>query len=707
MNKGLYNIRKVILVRVFIALAIVVAIAFAIFYKALTLQLNEKDKWAAVSAKQSTRMATVKAVRGNILASDGRILATSVSKYELRWDFRVPGLKDRLPEKIDTLALLLSQNIQSPRYKKSKAQWKNSIKKWYNSGNRYQLVAKDVDYELIKKMKTWPLLEKGKYKSGLITYETTKRVRPFEGLARRTIGDLRGLNKIGVENYYDTFLRGKNGKRLEQKTQSGDWKPLTDTDDSKQQNGYNIITTLDIEMQDVAEQALRRTMINNNAKTGTVVLMEVKTGAIKAIANLSKNKNGKYVDVDDYSINDASDPGSTFKLISYMALLEDGYVKPTDSVDINWGKAQFYDRTMVDAGTPPRTKYTVQECFERSSNVGIATLVQKYYGNNPAKFIARIKQTGIETLTGIDLIGERKPRITTPEDGSWSGVSLPWMSIGYENAITPLGMLAVYNAVANDGKYMRPYLVTEIQSRGETIHKYEPTVKNKKICSEATLVKLKKMLEGVVLNGTATNLKNLSFSIAGKTGTAQIATRRGYSKDAHKASFAGYFPANDPKYACIVVINDPRNGRYYGSLVAGPVFGEIADKIYAHSMDIHPIVNLKKTSQTPIVKNGYRRDIKDVLNKLGISSTTDTSRNVESEWVRTAKRDKYLQLIKVSYKINQVPNVRGMGLRDALFLLEERGLNVQVRGYGKVTSQSLLAGANATKGSNILINLRP
>jgi cell division protein FtsI (penicillin-binding protein 3) len=697
----------VILVRVFVALGLVVAIAFAIFYQALSLQLNEKDKWEAVSAKQSTRMATVKAVRGNILASDGRILATSVSKYELRWDFNLPGLKDRLPQKIDTLALLFSQNIKDSRYKKTKDQWKNSMKKWFNSGNGYQLVAKDVDYELIKQMKTWPLIKRGKYKSGLITHETTKRVRPFEGLARRTIGDLRGLNKIGVENYYDSFLRGKNGKRLEQRTQSGDWKPLTDTEDSKQQNGYNIITTLDIEMQDVAEQALRRTMIENNAKTGTVVLMEVKTGAVKAIANLTKNRNGDYVDIDDYSINDASDPGSTFKLISYMALLEDGFVKPEDSVDINWGKAQFYDRTMVDAGIPSRTKYTVQECFERSSNVGIATLIQKHYGSNPAKFIARIKQTGVEKVTGIDLVGERKPRITTPEDGSWSGISLPWMSIGYENAITPLGMLSVYNAVANNGKYMRPYLVSEIQSRGKTIHKYEPVVKEEKICSDATLAKLRKMLEGVVQNGTAKNLKNLSFSIAGKTGTAQIATRKGYLKNAHKASFAGYFPADKPKYACIVVINEPRNGAYYGSLVAGPVFGEIADKIYAHSMDIHPIANLKRTSQTPIVKNGYRQDIKDVLNKLGISSNTASREDSESEWVRSTKKDKYLLLSRQDYASNKIPNVYGMGLRDALFLLEERGLKVEVRGYGKVSSQSLLAGANIIKGSNILINLRP
>ena len=707
MSSGGFNIRKVILVRVFIALGLVIAIGIMIFYKALSLQINEKDKWAAVSAKQSTRMATVKAVRGNILASDGRILATSVSKYELRWDFRVPGLKDRFPEKLDTLALLLSQNIKDKRYKKTKQQWKSSLKKWFNAGKRYQLIAKDIDYELVKSMKEWPLLKRGKYKSGLITYETTRRVRPFEGLARRTIGNLRGLNKIGVENYCDSFLRGKNGKRLEQRIQSGEWKPLSDEEDSKQQNGYNVITTLDIEMQDVAEQALRRTMINNNAKTGTVVLMEVKTGAIKAIANLTKNKNGDYVDVNDYSINDASDPGSTFKIISYMALLEDNHVKLEDSVNIHWGKANFYDRTMVDAGTPPRTKYTVQECFERSSNVGIATLVQKHYGNDPAKFIARIKQTGIEQLTGIDLPGERKPSITTPQDGSWSGVSLPWMSIGYENSITPIGMLGVYNAVANNGKYMKPYLISEIESRGESIHKFSPIVKNEKICSKATLAKLKKMLEGVVQNGTATNLKSLSFSIAGKTGTAQIATRSGYSKTAHKASFAGYFPADNPKYSCIVVINEPRNGVYYGSLVAGPVFGEIADKIYAHSTDIHPIANIKNTSETPLVKNGYRADIKDVLNKLGISSNTDTSKSSESDWVRSYKKEKYLRLSKVDFPMNQVPNVIGMGLRDALFLMEERGLKVQVNGYGKVTGQSIRSGTKAKNGTFIIITLKP
>lgn len=705
MSDGNYNIRKVILVRVFIALGLVLAIAVAIFYQALSLQLNEKEKWAAVSAKQSTRMATVKAVRGNILAADGRILATSVSKYELRWDFKVPGLKDLLPAKIDTLALLFSQNIKNPRYAKSQSQWKSSIKKWFNQGKRYQLVAKDVDYELVKNMKTWPLIKRGKYKSGLITSETTKRVRPFEGLARRTIGDLRGSNSIGVENYCDSFLRGRNGKRLEQRTQSGDWKPLEDTDDAEQDNGYNVLTTLDIEMQDVAEQALRRTMINNNAKTGTVVLMEVATGAIKAIANLTKNKDGNYVDVNDYSINDASDPGSTFKLVSYMALLEDGYVKPEDSVDIHWGRAQFYDRTMVDAGTPPRTKYTVQECFERSSNVGIATLVQKYYGDDPAKFIARIKQTGIEKATGIEISGERKPRITTPEDNSWSGVSLPWMSIGYENSITPLGMLAVYNAVANNGRYMKPYLVSEIQSRGKTIHKYEPVVKNEQICSEKTLAQLKKMLEGVVQNGTATNLKNLSFSVAGKTGTAQIATRNGYSKNAHKASFAGYFPADNPKYSCIVVINQPRLGSYYGSLVAGPVFGEIADKIYAHSLDIHPIVNLHRSSETPIVKNGNREDIKTVLNKLSISSKTFG--DGETEWVRVRKNNKYMGLNPVNYPMNQIPNVKGMGLRDALYLLESRKLKVRVTGYGKVVNQSIQAGSRAIPGTFILIRLRP
>jgi cell division protein FtsI (penicillin-binding protein 3) len=701
MTKEKVNIRKVFVVRVYMAFVFVVLFGAAIFWQAAKLQIYEKSKWLEVSRAQSTREVTVKAVRGNILAADGRLLATSVSTYELRWDFKVPGLKDVFSEKVDTISLLFSQKFSF----KSKTQWKRDLKKWYRQGKRYQKIVTNVDYETVREMQSWPLLERGRYRSGLIAIEKNKRVRPFESLAKRTIGNLRGGASVGLEGVYDSLLAGKSGKRIEQKTYGGEWRPVSDDYEYKSENGLDVLTTINVELQDVAEQALMRTMTTNDANTGCVVLMEVETGAIKAIANLSKNSDGDYVDVLDHALRDATDPGSTFKLLSYMALLEDGYVKLEDTVDINWGRAQFYDREMKDAGTPSRTKLTVQECFEKSSNVGIATMIQKHYGSQPSKFIARVKKTSVDKLTGVELGGEGKPRVKSPEDGDWSGISLPWMSIGYESRVTPLGMLAIYNAVANGGKYMKPYLVSEIQSRGKTVDRFQPVVVNEKICSEETLEKLQKMLRGVVENGTARNLSNMGFPVAGKTGTAQLATSTGYLKNAHKASFAGYFPANDPKYSCIVVINNPKRGVYYGSLVAGPVFREIADKVYASSLEIHNVLDAKTNKNMPWVKRGFRTDIKDVLNKLEISSKTIANES-DGEWVSARSKTKYMQLEEKVYPMNQVPSVKGMGLRDALFLLEERKLKVVVDGYGRVVSQSIVAGTTARAGQTILIKLR-
>jgi cell division protein FtsI (penicillin-binding protein 3) len=695
------NLKKAILLRSWIAFILVLVLAVSILWQIIDLQFNKRDKYAAISKEQSTKWRAIQASRGNIYAEDGSLLATSIPKYELRMDTRVETVTNTFfNEHIDSLAWYFASSFND----KTREEWKRFLINARSRGERYLLLKRDVDYTTVKKMENWPIFNLGKYKGGFIKIEKFKREIPFGNLALRTIGYTnQSGTKIGLEGSYDSFLSGTVGKRLEQRIYGGVWKPVDDSEEMEPRNGFDVYTTIDINLQDVAENALQQCLINNNADHGHAILMEVKTGAVKAIANLKRNEDNTCTEAENYAVNEFSDPGSTFKLVSAMALLEDKYITPEDTVDIEWGKTTFGPLPMVDAHESPYKKVSFQYIFEHSSNVGIAKSVYKYYKNNPEKFLKYAYSLGLNKPLAFDIKSTRNPALKNTKDRTWSGTSLPFMSIGYEMEISSLQILSVYNAIANKGVMMRPFIVKEVKEFGKTVHRQDPLVLNKQVCSDETLKVLKRLLEGVVENGTAQSLKGLDYKVAGKTGTAQIVLNGSYNKSSHKASFVGYFPADNPQYTCIVVVNAPKAGIYTGGAVAGPVFKEIADKVFSTNISLHkPLKRVEKPTM-PKVKNGNMADIRFVLNKLSLSNHQVGT--AETEWVKTSGDVQSIDLKELNTNTGLVPDVSGMGLKDAIYLLENRGLKVQVQGYGAVNYQSMPPGPSIIRGSMILIRL--
>ncbi|MCO6494698.1 MAG: transpeptidase family protein [Bacteroidetes bacterium] len=681
----------------------IIIFALIIIAQAFELTVTNREEYVKLSKEQSIRLRDVKAIRGNILSNDGRLLATSLPKYDIRFDTRASKISDELfRNEVDSLAILLSMHFPDKNFNL----WRNYLLNGRKNKERYLLIHRNVSYEIAKDMSDWPIFRMGKFAGGLIKEEHNVREMPFGRMARRTIGfTSRAGNSVGLELSFDSLLRGKSGKRYEQRVSANVWRPI-EGDEFEPENGYDIVTTIDINIQDVAEDALRRALDSANAMSGCAILMEVETGAIRAIANFNRMKDGSYFESMNLAIGDASDPGSTFKLASALALLEEGFIELDDSIDINYGKMQFYDRTMEDAHNSPHKKITFRDAFEFSSNVGIAGLVEKFFKNNPQRYIDYLSRLNLDRPLGIELRGEGNIRIKSPKDKDWNLTTLPWTAIGYESRVTALQILNIYNTIANNGRMVRPFFVSEIRKTGKSFWKHEVDIINEKVCSQATIDKLKELLVGVVERGTARNLKNLEYKVAGKTGTAQLYRITGFDKNSHKASFVGYFPADKPKYSCIIVVNEPRKGGYYGNIIAGPVFREIADKVYATLLDIHPEVEPDENIILPIVKDGYRDDIKFVLNTLQISSNTKEGNN-GSEWVRANRQQNYISLTPKEFNKNRMPDVKGMGIRDALYLLESMGLQVITQGYGWIKYQSLPPNTPIYPGNKVFIELKP
>ncbi len=697
------NLKKAIILRSWVVFLMILFLAISVIWQMVSLQINGKEKYSKIKEEQSTKWRDVVASRGNIYAADGSLLATSVPRYEIRIDTRAEGLTNEIFDKnIDSLSWYLSNILAD----KSSYEYKIFLTNARNKKERYLLLKRDIDYLSLKKLQKCPIFNLGKYKGGFIKIEKNKREYPFGNLAYRTIGYTNEAGiKIGLEGAYDSILKGSKGKRLEQRVAGNVWKPVENGKEFESKNGLDIYTTIDVNIQDVAQNALKEALINNNAKHGCVIVMEVETGAIKAISSLKKNENNEYKETENLAINEFSDPGSTFKLVSTLALLEEKAVKLEDTIDIEWGKTKFGIETMEDAHTSPFKEISYQSVFENSSNVGIAKTVVKNFKNKPEKFIHYLNSLGLNQPLNFEIKSSNKPYIKNTKDKLWSKTSLPWMSIGYEMKVSALQILNVYNAVANNGKMISPYLVEKISDYGKVVYQKEINTINKKICSDETLIQLKKLLEGVVVNGTGKILKNTNYSVAAKTGTAQIALNSsGYDKSSHKASIVGYFPANKPKYSCIVVINSPSMGLYYGGEVAGPVFKEIADKIFSTNLSLHNELEKNPDASIPQIKNGNRNDIKLVLNKLSISSHLIKG-DVETEWIKAFTDGKTIDLNELKVDKNKVPNVIGMGIKDALFLLENKGLKVKFDGVGSIKSQSIEAGSIIVKGSYIYLKL--
>ncbi|MCS6822923.1 MAG: transpeptidase family protein [Cytophagaceae bacterium] len=700
------DIKKNIVLRARLAFLPVFLFCIAIAVKILRIQIHESEKWEKIANEKLIRYQVVKATRGNIYSDNGSLLATSIPFYRLCMD--PSRAKDEVFRSgIDSLCLLLSQFYKD----KTKEEYYRKINEARRENKEYIILNKTpINYQTKKMMEKWPLVREGKYGGGIIFEKTETRFRPFAYLAMRTIGFINENNTgAGLEYSYNKYLAGRDGQALFMKMAGNNWRPIHDHNEILPEQGVDIQTTIDINIQDVAESSLHNHLLKHDADYGCVVLMEVHTGEIKAIANLGKTEKGTYAENYNYAIGNhgLTEPGSTFKLASLLALFEDSDIKLTDTVFAHWGKYKYFDRVMTDANPNGYGKLTVKEAFEKSSNIAVSKLVYEHFHNSPKKFIKYIRDMGIATPIEFQMHGEAIPYIKDPSDKTWSGVTLPWMSIGYELKMTPLNTLAFYNAIANDGKMIQPMIVKEVRRADKVLEKFSTQVLVDKICSDRSLQMAQEMLEGVVERGTAKNINNAIYKIAGKTGTAQIIKNGSYTKS-YYTSFVGYFPANRPKYSCIVAIYNPKGFSQYGADVAAPVFKEIADKLYAVDLELHQPMSLRQISQNkilPFIQGGYYKDIHYLCDALGVANYLKETSS-EGEWVSSSAQDNAAILSYLPIQKSTVPDATGMTLRDALYLLENMGLKVHPVGRGRVYAQSLTPGSRFNNGSTITLYLK-
>jgi cell division protein FtsI (penicillin-binding protein 3) len=695
------NIKKSILLRVRVAFLFVTLFAVAVVGKIGHIQVIEGEKWEKLGERISFDYKRVKATRGNIYSDNGSLLATSLPFYKIAFDATLP--KDEIFNKgIDSLAWNLSHFFRD----KSQRDYTRMLKDARSAGKQYIIInRRQIDYQDKKRMMSWPIFREGRLRGGAIFEKVDIRYRPFNNLSGRTIGFINENDKgAGLEYSFNEQLGGQDGYAYYQKIAGGIWKPVFDANNVKAIDGLDIQTTLDINLQDVAETALHNAMQKHDADHGLVVVMEVKTGEVKAISNLSTNGNGGFSEKFNFATGGLFEPGSTFKLATMIALLEDSPVELTDSIDTGNGEYTFYNRTVRDHEDEGLGKVSIQTAFEHSSNVAMAKLVDKHFGLRPHVFLDYVDKLKLSKPLGIQIKGEPYPKIKRPGEKGWSGISLPWMAYGYGFEISPLHTLSLYNAVANDGEMIKPVFVKSIKRADEVEETFETEVLASKICSRSTLKKLKVLLEGVVENGTAKNIRGAHYKIAGKTGTAQILENGRYTRK-YITSFVGYFPADEPKYSAIVMIKNPRGWYQYGSSVAAPVFKEIADNIYARDINLHePMKSIQQVENDvfPVIRAGNHQELSLLCEELGIPNEESAG---EEEWVKTTRHGKAIGWKKAIGGQDIVPDVKGMTFRDALFLLEKSGLRVFYDGKGRVQSQSLTPGARVRKGDGIYVRL--
>ena len=698
------NIRTDILLRVYLAFGLIVLLAFAVLFKLFHVQFVEGEKWRSMADSLSTRFANVEAARGNIYSVDGSLLATSVPEYEIRMDMLAGGIEkdDVFFEKVDSLAAKLSVFFGD----KSTKQYSRLLREARDDKARYLLLKRDVTHQDLKAIRKFPIFNLGRYKGGLISVQQNKRILPFQSLAKRTIGyKNKNVQPVGLEGAYSAYIDGETGKRMMQRIAGGVWMPVNQDIEIAPKEGADIISTIDINMQDVAQRALKNQLITSDADHGCVILMEVATGEIRAVANFSKVSTGEYEEQFNYAIAASQDPGSTFKLASYLSLLEDNKVDTNSMVATGDGTYRIPGHTIRDSHGGIGT-VTVKRAFEESSNVAVAKMINAAYQNDQGKFSEHLYKWGLNKKLMLQIPGEGQPVIKNPQNKSWNKKqTLPQMAYGYEMQITPLQMLAFYNAVANDGRYIAPIFVREIRRLGNTVELFKARVINEKIVSDITIKKAQALLEGVVTQGTGKGLASPLYRIAGKTGTAQVAdANKGYQVDKkYQASFCGYFPADNPKYSLIVVVNNPRKGTYYAASVAGPVFREIADRVYASDVNMFDALKDQKFTGNLIMpesKIGEKKATQNVYKTFGIKALFAANSDYVMVDTNNKIANKDVKIIEGS-----VPDVNGMGLKDALFVLGNSGLKTLVRGSGRVVRQSLLVGTRVAKGDPIILEL--
>ena len=706
------SVKKSIVTRVRLAFLGVALFSCAVAWKISRIQYQEGAKWRALEQERRISYQPVPATRGNIYSDNESIMATSLPFYRVAWD---PGVVDEavFRANVDSLSWHLAhffqdRSVQEYRRKLLAAHGDHDV--------RYlRLNSRQINFQEKKELAKWPIF-RAKRRGGAIFEQVDKRFRPFGGLAQRTVGFVNeDKNGAGLEFTFQQKLAGKPGEALFERVPGG-LKPVYDGTEIKPQPGYDVKTTLDINLQDGAEDALYKSLVANEAKYGCVILMEVQTGEIKAVANLGRAADGTYKEDYNYAFADQgrTEPGSTFKLASLMAVLEaDPNLQLDDKVDTGPGRMLIGGAVKTDSHANGRI--TVQQVFEKSSNIGVARLVQEHFAGNPTRYTDYLKKFGLDKPLGFQMSGEALPYVKDPRDRSWSRTSLSTMSIGYELKLAPLQTLAFYNAVANGGVKVAPMIVREIKQADQVVEHFEPVVLNPKICSDATLRKLHAMLEGVVLQGTAKAIRPQDYSIAGKTGTAWKFKNGQYTKT-YSTSFCGFFPADKPKYSCIVVIDSPSKGRIYGGDVAAPVFRDLADRCMARDQaSQRPLLARVPARRAPVprVRAGLQQEIALVCDRLGLPGQTHATGG--EEWVRaTNATDTAFVARTVSLRPDasvahpgRMPDARGLTLRDALFLLENRGLKVVSTGSGRVRAQSVAPGDPARRGAVVSLTLAP
>ncbi len=647
-----------ILNRLYIVVALLLVFVLAVGFKLINIQFVNGDKYRALAQSRVYKNFTIPANRGNIYGANGNLLATSVSKFNIRFDAMTVSQEDfdkYLTPLSDSLSSLLGN---PPSY------YRNRLKGARKNGNRYLFIAGDLGYLNYIRIKNFPLFKKGPYRGGFITEQETVRELPLGKIAERTIG--RG--RVGLEGAYNEYLEGENGHRLKQKISNGLWKPVNDNNEAEPQDGLDVVSTIDVNIQDIVHFALLRQLEKFEADHGTAVVMDVKTGEIKGIANLGRTSDGNYYEKRNYAVWQAQEPGSTFKLMSIVAALEDHVVDTAQIFDSEGGTVRYYDRVVYDSHYGGYGKISAARAFEVSSNTVFSKIITEGYKGDPEAFVNRLDYMGLGQKIGLEISGEGQPRIPHPGDKNWYGTTLPWMSFGYGVALTPLQILTFYNAIANDGIRVKPRFIKAIKD-GNRIVKKIPEA-SRSICSKKTAKIAQTLMKDVVLRGTAHGIYSKDLPMAGKTGTAMANYGMGRSDMTYTASFAGFFPANNPKYSCIVVVNQPsRRLGFYGSQVAAPVFKEIAEKIY------------KRIPKT------------DTLQTLQV-------KNVEVK----ENYKKYYQLAQ-KYK-TVMPNVVGLPAMDAISLLQNMGLKTHLRGIGTVSYQSIHPGKSIKNKNTVTLTAR-
>ncbi|MDG1570863.1 penicillin-binding protein [Robiginitalea sp. M366] len=662
---------KHILIRLYLVAGGLFVFALAVVFKLVNIQTVDGDKYRELAMQRTEKMFTIAPNRGNLYSDDGSLLATSVTKYTIRFDAVTVSDAD-FREGVGPLSAALGKLLGQPA-----THYEKLLRKARANQNRYALVARSLDYSEYTALRDFPLFRKGPYKGGLIVEQRTVREHPLGKIAERSVGyerfDENGYaTRVGLEGAFGNYLRGMEGKRLKQRIAKGQWKPIGLDNIIEPQDGYDVISTIDINIQDIAHHALLQQLEAYQAEHGSVIVMEVATGEIKAISNLGRTSEGTYYERLNYAIGESHEPGSTFKLMSLVAALEDGIVDTATVVDTEKGYWRIYDRVVRDSRHGGYGEISVGKAFEVSSNTAFAKIIHNGYKEHPQQFVNRLMEMGLHKDLGLPIKGEGQPVLRSPGDKGWSGISLAWMSHGYEVSMTPLQTLAFYNAIANGGELVRPRLIKEVREWDRTVRRFEKEVLNPAVCSKQTVAKVQQLLRNVVAmpHGTGHRLETPYLSMAGKTGTAQKNyAQRDPEKLAYISTFAGYFPAENPQYSCIVVIHEPDKARgYYGADVSGPVFRSVAQKIIAN------------------------QPIEERLERLGLETP-----ELEQEY------QAYFE--KVREPLKTLPDLRGMSGMDALSILENLGVEVEIRGNGKVRRQSVSKGTDLKKVKRIVLEL--